>query len=79
MMTWAPDCLINMRPSRILSNRIESGLLKNISTELIDFVKPDCLTELGSGASEKPSTCLMLVIGRTTVCFMSQLTCAGDA
>ena len=56
--------------------RIESGLLKNISTELIDFVKPDCLTELGSGASRKPSTCLMLVIGRTTVCFMSQLTCA---
>ena len=33
--------------------RIESGLLKNISTELIDFVKPDCLTELGSGASRK--------------------------
>ena len=31
--------------------RIESGLLANISTELIDFVKPDCITELGSGAS----------------------------
>ncbi len=33
--------------------RIESELLENISTELINFVKPDCITELGSGASRK--------------------------
>ena len=33
--------------------RVESDLLKNISLELIDFVKPDCITELGSGASRK--------------------------
>ena len=33
--------------------RVESGLLKNISAELINFVKPDCITELGSGSSRK--------------------------
>ena len=33
--------------------RVESDLLKNISIELINFVQPDCITELGSGASRK--------------------------
>lgn len=33
--------------------RVESGLLNNISIELINLVKPDCITELGSGTSRK--------------------------
>ena len=33
--------------------RVESALLSEISIEIIDFVKPNCITELGSGASRK--------------------------